>query len=209
MSFLISPCQTDRRRILQTPDNLSAQIVKAVYFPSRTMLEAQLDSHPYQIWREIIEGHDVLCQGLIRRTWNGSSTNIWNRNWLPRDELMRPLLSLIPNPPQMAWAISLTLLRRAGIAICCSRFSSDQMLASSSTFHYVPVCKRISGLGTSNRTTVFRFVLLTACWWLPRGAERHGWMNVRDHLILTPRNLISGSSGKWRSQRRCTCFCGI
>lgn len=82
-------------RILQAPDSLISCIVKPDYFPSCSILDAQLGSHPSRIWRAIIKGCDVLCQGLIRRICDGSGTHIWNHNWLPRDELMMPSLSHI------------------------------------------------------------------------------------------------------------------
>jgi hypothetical protein len=87
-------------RILQQPNSLSARILKAVYFPSSSILEAGLGSHPLQIWRSILDGREVMVQGLIRRIGDGSTTNIWLDNWLPRDNMLRPIVALKPNPPQ-------------------------------------------------------------------------------------------------------------
>lgn len=88
-------------RILQGPLSLSARILKAVYFPGISILEAQLGSNPSQIWRAILDGMEVLKQGLIRRVGDGRSTPIWDSNWIPREPLLRPLLSVMPNPPTM------------------------------------------------------------------------------------------------------------
>ena len=63
-------------RLLQTPDSLSARLLKSVYYPNSNILEANLGGHPSQVWRAIVEGRDVLIQGLIRRIGNGASTNI-------------------------------------------------------------------------------------------------------------------------------------
>lgn len=52
-----------------------------------------MGSHPSQIWRSIIEGGDILVQGLIRRIGDRTTTEIWNHNWLPRDSSMRPITS--------------------------------------------------------------------------------------------------------------------
>ena len=41
-------------RILVFPESLSARILKAVYFPNYSILEANIGSHPSQIWRAII-----------------------------------------------------------------------------------------------------------------------------------------------------------
>lgn len=83
-------------RIFQEPYSLSARILKAVYFPDTSILEASVGSHPLQIWRSIIEGRDVLVQGLIRRISDGQTTEIWGHNWLPREVTMRPI-TVAPN----------------------------------------------------------------------------------------------------------------
>jgi len=81
-------------RILQEPSSLSARVLKAVYFPDGDFLEAQIGTSPSRIWRAIVDGKDVLCQGLIRRIGTGEATDIWAMNWIPRDGLMRPISRL-------------------------------------------------------------------------------------------------------------------
>ena len=54
-------------RLLQNPESLSARVLKSVYYPNADTLQAQLGNHPCQIWRAIIEGRDILKQGLVRR----------------------------------------------------------------------------------------------------------------------------------------------
>jgi hypothetical protein len=88
-------------RILQAPTSLSARIVKAVYFPNVDFLDAKLGTHPSQIWRAIIEGKESLSLGLIRRIGDGRTTKIWTQNWLPRDEMMRPIACRVTDPPQL------------------------------------------------------------------------------------------------------------
>ena len=88
-------------RLLQAPESLSARLLKSIYFPDSTILEATLGNHPSQIWRAIIEGRDTLKQGIICRIGNGQSTRIWEDPWLPRDEMLRPYGSIHPNPPIM------------------------------------------------------------------------------------------------------------
>jgi hypothetical protein len=78
-------------RVLQSPHILSARILRAVYFPDRNIMSAELGSRPSQIWRAILEGRDALRLGLIRRIGNGQSTSIWDENWLPRDMRLRPI----------------------------------------------------------------------------------------------------------------------
>lgn len=57
--------------------------------------------HPSQIWRSIIDGRDVLKQGLIRRIGNGENTRAWNDNWIPRDSALRPLACPRDDSPLM------------------------------------------------------------------------------------------------------------
>lgn len=52
--------------LTQDTESLSARLLKAVYYPTSDVLEAELGNHPSQIWRAIIQGKEVLRQGLIR-----------------------------------------------------------------------------------------------------------------------------------------------
>ena len=67
-------------RLLQEPDSLSARILKAVYYPNCTVLEAGLGSNLSQVWRSIHEGCDTLKLGIIKRIGTGSETSIWQDN---------------------------------------------------------------------------------------------------------------------------------
>ena len=67
-------------RILQESSSLSARVLKAVYFPDGDFLEAQIGTSPSRIWRAIVDGKDVLCQGLICRIGTGEATDIWTMN---------------------------------------------------------------------------------------------------------------------------------
>jgi hypothetical protein len=86
-------------KILQDGSSLSARILKAVYFPSGDFLATQLGPRPSRIWRSILDGRDVLKQGLIRRIGTGESTEIWNMNWLPREGSLRPVRSISATAP--------------------------------------------------------------------------------------------------------------
>ena len=88
-------------RLLNDPSSLSAQILKASYFPQCTVLEAQLGPHPSQVWRSILDGRDIITQGAIRRIGDGTTTNIWQHSWIPRDGMMKPVASLVADPPQL------------------------------------------------------------------------------------------------------------
>ncbi|XP_066320099.1 uncharacterized protein [Miscanthus floridulus] len=87
-------------RIMQNSEPLSTKLLKAIYFPNGQFLDADLGSKPSHIWRGILDGREVLKQGLIRRIGNGENTSIWEHNWLPRDAGMRPIAAKAPNPPK-------------------------------------------------------------------------------------------------------------
>lgn len=74
-------------------------ILKAAYFPDRGLLQAELGSHPSQIWRAILDGRDIMKQGVIRRIGTGEDTLIWEHNWIPRQDILRPIASLVADPP--------------------------------------------------------------------------------------------------------------
>jgi hypothetical protein len=88
-------------RVLQEPTSLSARVLKAIYFESSDFLSAQLGSSPSRIWRAILDGRDVLKQGLIRRIGTGDDTKVWSMNWIPRDGLMQPVCYTSDTPPAM------------------------------------------------------------------------------------------------------------
>ena len=83
---------------MQEPTSLSARILKAVYFPKSEFLNAEIGSSPSRIWRAIVDGKDVLKQGLIRRFGTGEDTDVSGMNWLPRDGLMRPVSCISTTP---------------------------------------------------------------------------------------------------------------
>jgi hypothetical protein len=89
------------RRILQSPDTLSAKILKAHYFQMTEFLDAQLGNQPSQIWRVIVEGKEIPAQGMIRHIDDGKSTLIWRQNWIPKVVFMRPIACLRPTRPHL------------------------------------------------------------------------------------------------------------
>ena len=63
-------------RILQEPTSLSARILKVVYFPKSEFLNVEIVSSPSRIWRAIVDGKDMLKQGLIQRIGTGEDTDV-------------------------------------------------------------------------------------------------------------------------------------
>lgn len=63
-------------RTMDIPYSLISKILKAAYFSECGLLQAEMGSHPSQIWRAIIDGRDIMKQGVIRRTGTRESTLI-------------------------------------------------------------------------------------------------------------------------------------
>lgn len=126
-------------RILVSPNTLSARILKAVYFPSCSILEANLGNHPSQVWRSILEGRDIMKQGLVRRIGDGSSTEIWNTNWIPRPEFMRPMVSRVQDPPQLVSDLIDTANARWNMELVNQVF----LPCDAAEILQIPICLRI------------------------------------------------------------------
>lgn len=82
------------------PESLGSRLLKSIYFPNFSILDATLGSHPSQVWRAITEGRDTLKQ-RIKHIGNGETTRIQEDNWFSRDEMLRPYGCLVPNPSEL------------------------------------------------------------------------------------------------------------
>ena len=114
-------------------------MLKAIYFPGSNLLDAELGSHPSQIWRAMLDGRDILAQGIIRRIGDGTSTGIWTHNWIPRDNFKRPITSLVTNPPAMVSQLidtSTAAWNENLIRTVFTRFDAEEILK-------IPLCTRI------------------------------------------------------------------
>ena len=77
-------------RILTRPNSLVAKVYKAKYFPSSSILEAQISSNPSYIWRSIWSSLHLLREGVRRRVGSGENVRIWNEPWVP--DLVNPFI---------------------------------------------------------------------------------------------------------------------
>lgn len=59
------------KHILTSPDCFCAKILKSIYFLKGDVLDATLGSYPSQMWQALLEGRDMLTQGLIRKIGGG------------------------------------------------------------------------------------------------------------------------------------------
>ena len=70
-------------RILQSPTSLLSRLLRGKYFETTNILNAGTGRKPSFIWRSILEGRDLLKQGIRILIGDGNQTNIWTDPWLP------------------------------------------------------------------------------------------------------------------------------
>lgn len=61
----------------------------AKYFPDKDILGAKKKCGMSYTWRSIMQGIEVMKNGMIWRVGNGKKINIWAYPWLPREWLRR------------------------------------------------------------------------------------------------------------------------
>ncbi|XP_062024556.1 uncharacterized protein LOC133740634 [Rosa rugosa] len=70
-------------RLFQSPDSLCAQVLKQVYYPNSTILEAKRGSAPSWLWTSLLAGRKLLQNGSLWNIGNGLSANLWSDCWIP------------------------------------------------------------------------------------------------------------------------------
>ncbi|CAN0907022.1 LINE-1 retrotransposable element ORF2 protein [Linum grandiflorum] len=70
-------------RMLTEPDKLWTRVLKGLYFPSSSFLEAKKGSHPSWIWASLCDSREVLTLGARKNLMNGSSISVERDPWIP------------------------------------------------------------------------------------------------------------------------------
>ena len=70
-------------RILQSPNSLLSKLLKARYFPNTNILNAGPGYKASFIWKSLLEGRELLKNGLKYLIGNGQNTSAWLDPWLP------------------------------------------------------------------------------------------------------------------------------
>jgi hypothetical protein len=70
-------------RVLQYPDTLYAQILKAKYYPNGLLLDIVFSGNGSSTWHEIEYGLELLKKGVIWRVGNGATIRAWRDPWIP------------------------------------------------------------------------------------------------------------------------------
>jgi hypothetical protein len=71
-------------RLLQQPDSLCAQILRARYYPNGDLLAAVPMEGISYAWRSILHGVELIKKGYIWRIGNGELVRIWTDPWIPK-----------------------------------------------------------------------------------------------------------------------------
>lgn len=78
-------------RLWQQLDSLCAQVLKAKYYASCSVLQAKPKAGMSYTWRSILRGIELLKKGVIWRVGDGLGLNMWTDPWLPRDFSRHPI----------------------------------------------------------------------------------------------------------------------
>jgi hypothetical protein len=71
-------------RILQFPESLCAQVLRAKYYPQGELTDTAFLVEASPTWLAIIHGLELLKKGIIWRVGSGSKIQLWHDPWIPR-----------------------------------------------------------------------------------------------------------------------------
>jgi hypothetical protein len=77
-------------RLIQYPDTLCAQLLKAKYFPNGLLIDSVFTGNRSSTWHAIQYGLELLKQLVIWRVGNGAQIRASRDPWIPRDSNHRP-----------------------------------------------------------------------------------------------------------------------
>jgi hypothetical protein len=69
-------------RLINQPNSLVAQVLKAKYYPKDHFLKARPKQQMSYTWRNILKASWVLKKGCYWSIGDGNTTNIWEDNWI-------------------------------------------------------------------------------------------------------------------------------
>jgi hypothetical protein len=80
-------------RLWENPSSLVAQIMQAKYYPTSSVLEANMGRRISFAWRSILSSRELVKEGLVWRVGNGRKVRIWEDRWLPS-----PVFKILTTP---------------------------------------------------------------------------------------------------------------
>ena len=82
-SFNLAMLDKQVWRLIDDPNSLCAQILRAKYYPSGDILNAGPKAGSSFTWQSIVAGIQTFKRGCIWRIGNGDSVDIWKDPWIP------------------------------------------------------------------------------------------------------------------------------
>ena len=70
-------------RLINRPNALITQILKARYYPDCEFMNAELGCCPSYTWQSILKGREILKRGLKFQLGTGEQVSLWNDPWIP------------------------------------------------------------------------------------------------------------------------------
>ena len=70
-------------RLLESPDSLCAQVLRAKYYPDGNLLAAGPKKGSSFTWQSLVAGIQTFERGCIWRIGNGEQIKIWEDAWIP------------------------------------------------------------------------------------------------------------------------------
>jgi hypothetical protein len=89
-SFNLAMLARQSWRLIQAPESLCAQVLRAKYFPDGDLLAAKPVTGMSYVWRSILRGLEVFKEGMIWRVGDGKNIRIWDDPWLPMGITRKP-----------------------------------------------------------------------------------------------------------------------
>ncbi|KAL5800553.1 hypothetical protein ACOSQ4_033437 [Xanthoceras sorbifolium] len=131
-------------RLISHPSSLAGRVLKSIYFPHGSFLDAATGSSPSFVWRSLLWGRDLVDLGSRWRIGNGASTRIYGDRWIPSPSTFKvySLITLAPSAvvavlksPSGGWNSNLIwssfLLDEANLILnipCCSTPHHDTLM---------------------------------------------------------------------------------
>ncbi|KAA3472069.1 reverse transcriptase [Gossypium australe] len=75
-------------RIINYPNSLLTQVLKAKYFPNSEFINARMGNSPSLTWRSVWAAKGLLENGLCWRVGKGNQISIWEDRWIPGGEMI-------------------------------------------------------------------------------------------------------------------------
>jgi len=85
-------------RLLQNKNSLLYRVFKSKHFPHCSFMEASDSQASSYAWRSILQGREVLKEGMRWRVGDGSSIQFWSDPWLPSN-----FMPFISSPIAPGW----------------------------------------------------------------------------------------------------------